>query len=68
MPGRRELWCTCGRCQWTWSIYGPLPAPLEVVAKAMKQAKCPNCPPNARGTIYMAKEADIQRVMEAANG
>lgn len=60
MTARSELWCICGSCKWTWTVYSPLPAPLEVVARAMKNARCPNCPPQARPKIFMATDADIE--------
>ena len=55
---RRELWGTCGHCRWTWMIYGPLPAPVDIVCKTAKRAACPNC--DARpGKVLIAQEADI---------
>ena len=55
---RNEVWVTCGCCSHTFVVYAPLPAPIEVVCRAMKNARCPNCQPKKRN-LYMATEADI---------
>jgi hypothetical protein len=56
--GRKEVWATCGHCSHTFVIYAPLPAPVEVVCRAMKNARCPNCR-RKKQKLYMAREADI---------
>jgi hypothetical protein len=55
---RKEVWGSCAECLHTWVIYAPLPAPVAVVANAMKHAQCPVCAP-AKPRIFMAREADI---------
>jgi hypothetical protein len=55
---RKEVWATCGHCSHTFVIYAPLPAPVEVVCRAMKNARCPNCR-RKKQKLYVATEADI---------
>ena len=59
---RKEVWGTCGHCSHTWVIYAPLPAPLNVVANAMANARCPNCR-KRKQKIYVAREADIRTAL-----
>lgn len=64
--GRAEVWVTCGHCNWTWICYAPLPAPMEVVARAMRQANCPHCVKRP-SRLFMATEADISAVLAKLN-
>lgn len=65
-PPRNEVWGTCGHCRHTWVIYAPLPAPIEVVAKAMIKAECPSCD-TAPKNVLLAKEAEIVKALAGLN-
>lgn len=63
---RAEVWANCGHCGHTWIVYGTLPAPLEIVCKAMTRAACPCCSITPK-KIYMAKETDILAALSKSN-
>jgi hypothetical protein len=64
-PARAEVWATCHKCCHTFVVYAPLPAPMDVVAKAMARAKCDAC--GSSKPLHLAREAEIVAALDKAS-
>lgn len=62
---RQQVWVQCGHCEWVWACYAPLPAPVEIVCRAMMMAVCPSCDVKPK-KLLVAKEADIAAALAKA--